>query len=161
MSKKTTLAMAFLALAGLAGAQALANEDDAGRKDRGSRFERVDADNSGDVTFEEFTAGFMERIGSADANGDGKITVEEMADHILRQRAERQARRMIERLDVNGDGELDLSEVESRQRKHFALMDRNDDGVLQKEELRRMRRDSRWGGHHHGPRHRDGRHGRD
>ena len=152
MKKSTKLALAFLAFAGLAGSQAIAEEQRGERMQRGDRFERLDADKSGDISFEEFSARFQERIGSADADGDGKITVEEMADHILRQRAERQARRMIERFDVNGDGALALDEIESRHKKRFAMMDRNDDGVLQKDELRRSRKGERGGWRHHGKR---------
>ena len=141
MKKSMKYAIAFLALAGSASTAALA-ADDGGRHERhGPRaamnFGAADADDSGDVTFDEFAAAVQKRLGSADANGDGKMTVEEIADQIVKMRAERQARRMIERYDTDGDGALTIAEIEARQKKLFALLDRNDDGKLVKEEMRR------------------------
>lgn len=138
MKKSTRIAFAFLALAGTAGA-ALAADNNArrGGHDRGMRFERADADNSGDVTFEEFSAAMKSRIGQADADKDGKMTVGEIASEIERMRTERMARRIVERFDVDGDGMLTTAEIESRQKKMFALMDRNDDGKIVKDEMPR------------------------
>jgi Ca2+-binding EF-hand superfamily protein len=45
-------------------------------------------------------------------------------------RAERMARRIVARFDTDGDGMLTAAEIESRQKKMFALMDRNDDGRI-------------------------------
>ena len=93
--------------------------------------------NSGDVTFEEFSAAMAKRFPSADANSDGKMTVAEIADAIERMRAERMAQRIVKRFDTNGDGELTKDEIESRQKKMFALLDRNDDGKIEKSEMPR------------------------
>ena len=80
MTTLTKAALAFLALAGTAGTMAVASDDDFGDWRGGkSRLERADADDSGDVTFEEFTAAMKRRIGGADADGDGKMTVAEIA----------------------------------------------------------------------------------
>ncbi len=114
------------------------------------RLERADADNSGDVTFEEFAAVMNERMGDADADKDGKMTVAEIADQIERMRAERMARRLIERFDTDGDGALTKAEIESRQKKMFALLDRNDDGKIVQEEMRGGRGMGRHGGRRHG-----------
>jgi hypothetical protein len=48
------------------------------------------------------------------------------------------------RLDANGDGMLTLAEIESRQKKMFALMDRNDDGKIVKDEMPSGRRGKGW-----------------
>lgn len=148
MKKSIRLAAAFLALAGVAAGPAFAADGDGRQGDnrRDMRFERADADSSGDVTFEEFAAAMNKRIGKADADGDGKMTVAEIASEIERMRAERMARRIIERFDTNGDGVLTNAEIESRQKKMFALMDRNDDGKLVKGEM------ARQGGGRHGDR---------
>lgn len=161
--RKTTAALAFVAFAAGTGAAFAqqgpggddgagggevgierAGEDDDGRRGgpRG-RFARADADNSGDVSFDEFAAAMNRRVTGADANGDGRMTVAEIADELQRIRFERQARRIIDRFDVNGDGELTTEEVRSRQEKRFALMDRNEDGKLQRDEMRR-RDGRRW-----------------
>ncbi len=141
MKKSTKLAIAFAALAGAAGSTAFAADNQGKRGDRGMRFERIDADKSGDVTFEEFSAAMKTRLGTADTDGDGKMTVAEIAGEIERMRAERRARRIVERFDTDGDGMLTLAEIESRQKKRFALMDRNDDGKISEDEMpRRMHR---------------------
>lgn len=141
MRKSTKLALAFTALAGLAGTAAFAGDRHAGRWHgmHGPRMDlqKADADNSGDVTFEEFAAAVKDRLGRADADGDGKVTVEELAAEIERQRTERMARRMIDRFDTDGDGALTAAEVEGRQKKLFALLDRNDDGKVEQKEMRR------------------------
>lgn len=144
MKKSIKIAAAFVALAGLAGTAQAADGDRRGQGPRhGLNFERADADQSGDVTFEEFQAVLDGRFADTDKDGDGKMTVGEIADQILRKRAERQAQRLIERFDIDGDGALTTAEIESRQKKMFALLDRNDDGKIVKEELPR-----RGGGRH-------------
>lgn len=146
MKTSTKLSLAFLALAGMAATPALAEGRNGGNGPH-MRFERADADNSGDVTFEEFASAMNERLLSADADGDGKMTVGEIADQIERTRAERLAKRLIERFDADGDGVLTKAEVESRQKKLFALLDRNDDGKIVKDEARSGRKGGR---HDHG-----------
>ena len=140
MKKSTKIAIAFLAIAGAAGSVAFAGEH--GKRSerlghRGANFERADADSSGDVTFEEFAAAMNSRVTGADADGDGKMTVAEIASEIERMRAERMAKRIVERFDADGDGMLTKAEIESRQKKMFALLDRNDDGKIVKEEMPR------------------------
>lgn len=145
MKKSTKLAIAFLALAGTA-SSAMADNDGRRGDMRGMRFERADADKSGDITFEEFSAAMKTRMGTADADGDGKMTVAEIASAIERMRAERRAQRIVDRFDTDGDGMLTTAEIESRQKKKFALMDRNDDGKVVKEEMP-QRKNARGGRH--------------
>jgi Ca2+-binding EF-hand superfamily protein len=141
MKKSTKIALTFLAIAGAAGSTAFAADRDGRDGRQGMRFERTDADSSGDVTFEEFAAAMKNRIGNADADKDGKMTVGEIASEIERMRAERMARHIVQRFDTDGDGALTAAEIESRQKKMFALMDRNDDGKIVKDEMPR-----RWHG---------------
>ncbi|MBO6538970.1 MAG: EF-hand domain-containing protein [Rhizobiaceae bacterium] len=145
MKKSVKLAIAFVTLAGMAGSVAYAKEGPRrGHGKGGFQFERVDADDSGDISFEEFAAAMSERIGfaNADANSDGSLTVEEIAAEMQRQRDRRRAERTISRFDANDDGVLSMAEIENHQREVFALMDRNDDGVVAQDELpRRDRKD--------------------
>jgi Ca2+-binding EF-hand superfamily protein len=99
------------------------------------RFESADADKSGDVTFEEFSAAFDQRIGGADANGDGIYSADEIAAEIQKQMAQRMAERMIKRFDTDGDGKLAKAEVESHEKRMFAMLDRNADGKIGKDEV--------------------------
>jgi Ca2+-binding EF-hand superfamily protein len=167
MKTSTRLALAFLTLAGIAGGVAYAGDPDdpegaggppmmQGMDDpspdgpggpggrHGMRFDRLDTDQSGDVTFEEFSAALKSRMGDADANHDGRMTVDEIAAAIEKMRAERMARRIVDRFDTNGDGVLTADEISSRQKKMFALLDRNDDGKIEKDEMPR-RHFGRWG----------------
>jgi hypothetical protein len=142
MLKSTKIAIAFLAFAGTAGSLAIAADraDGHGKWRQGAmRFDRLDKDSNGDVTFDEFSAAMANRITEADADHDGKLTVAELAAEIEKMRAQRMARRMIARFDTDGDGVLTKAEVESRQKKMFALLDRNDDGKIEKSEQPRRR----------------------
>lgn len=149
MRKSTKLALAFMAVAGVAGGSAFAEggkgKHHGQRGDSMMRFERIDLDSSGDITFEEFAAAMQKRIGTADADKDGKITVAEIADEIQRMRAERMAEQIVKRFDADGDGTLTLVEIESRQKKMFALIDRNDDGKIEETEMSQR---GRKGRHH-------------
>lgn len=135
MTSKIRIAMAFLAVAASAATASAADRNMDGKDRTAARFERADADSSGDVSFEEFSAALERRIGTADADGDGKMTVAEIAAQIEKSRVERMARRMIARFDTDGDGMLSMAEIEARQKKMFAWLDRNDDGTLQKDEM--------------------------
>lgn len=139
MKKSISLALAFVTLAGASTTIAAAAEEGsrAERRDQRAaiRFERTDVDNSGDISFDEFAAAIWKRVGTADADKDGKMTVAEIADEIQRMRAERIAERLVQRFDMDGDGALTAAEIENRQRKMFALLDRNDDGKLTREEM--------------------------
>jgi Ca2+-binding EF-hand superfamily protein len=147
MRKSVKLAIAFATLAGLAGSVAHAKEGPRRHHGPGGhQLDRADADDSGDISFEEFAAAMNGRIGFADgdADADGKLTVEEVAAEMQRQRDLRRARRMVERYDVDGDGALTLDEIQTHQREVFALLDRNNDGMVARDELpRRERRDRR------------------
>ncbi len=101
------------------------------------RFEKADADKSGDVTFEEFATAMNSGIGMADANKDGTLTADEVTAEIQKRMAERMAARIIARFDTDGDGKLTTAEVENRQKKAFAMLDRNDDGKIARDEMPR------------------------
>jgi Ca2+-binding EF-hand superfamily protein len=155
MRKSTRLALGFAALAGAIATAAYAAEGPA-RMHQDMRMHKADADKSGDITFDEFSAAMKNRLDAADTNHDGKITVEELAAQLEKARYERMAKRMIRRFDTNGDGELTEDEVQGRQKKLFALLDKNDDGKIEKSEMRGMagrhggwRHRGGWG--HHGP----------
>ena len=143
MTKFTRIALAFAGVAalGATGAHADWRGHKEGRGMHGAMimesFKKADADESGDVTLEEFEAAVNARLSSIDTDGDKKISVAEVAAEIERIRAERMARRVISRFDANDDGELTVDEVQNRSAKLFAFVDRNDDGKVEEKELRR------------------------
>ena len=158
MKMKTSLAAAFLAFAGAAaattaGAQqapAAPGAGNAGQRGPGQRFERLDTDDSGSISFEEFAAAMGGgRMQGADADADGTLTVEEIAAQLQKEHFRRRAERMIRRLDTDGNGKLTTAEIESRQKKVFALADRDDSGAIEADEMRRGGREGRGRG---GPR---------
>lgn len=114
-------------------------QDGKGQRGEGPRFgqmfQRADKDNSGTVTFEEFTAASPTVLASADADGDGNISAEELADSMMRQMLKRRAERMIERFDSDNDGQISLAEVEHRQKRMFDRIDIDDSGVIEQDEL--------------------------
>lgn len=106
----------------------------------------------GPVDLEKFSR--MDDLKAADTNGDGTLSREEIEAHALKQMVKRMADRMERRLDVNGDGAVTLDEIQKQKAKEFAALDRNDDGKLDRKELRAAKhgwhgKHSRHGGHHH------------
>ena len=95
---------------------------------------RMDKNDDGSIDLSEFTN--MDRLKQADTNGDGTLSQDEIQAMVMKRIVERQARRMTNRLDVNGDGVVTIAEVEKQKEKRFALLDRNDDGKLEQSELR-------------------------
>ncbi|MEL6750642.1 MAG: EF-hand domain-containing protein [Pseudomonadota bacterium] len=132
---KTTILMASLAVACVA-VPTIAFAD---KGDRGARMlERIDTDKSGSISQTEFLEARTSRFDSADANNDGELTADEVAAQMERRRNERRAKRMLERMDIDGDGKVTRAEIESQATKRFALMDRDDSGAIEKDEMRRM-----------------------
>ena len=105
-------------------------------------FEELDADGDGRVTPEEMAAQAQARFGQADADGDGKLSSEEMAERMRARMMERMARRadrMIARLDTDGDGLLTMEEMRSgRMGRMFERHDTDGDGAISEAEFEAM-----------------------
>ncbi|MCR5858937.1 EF-hand domain-containing protein [Mesorhizobium sp. J428] len=128
--KKSVLAWTFVAFAGAIGAtasQAVAQDE--------ARFERLDADKSGDISFEEFVTVVKDRLEKADSDGDGKLTVEEISTTFQGPQAKDQAATLVKHFDADKDGTVTLTEVEERRKQRFAKLDTNSDGKLVREEM--------------------------
>lgn len=106
---------------------------------------------NGPIDLEKFSK--MDRLNAADTNGDGTLSRDEIEAFVQKRMVERMADRMERRLDVNGDGKVTLDEIQKQKAKEFAALDRNDDGKLDRKELRAA--------HHgkHAKHHRHGKHG--
>lgn len=112
-----------------------------------ARLDRLDANKDGAIDEQEFAT--AQNLKDADANGDGTLSNDELVAMIQKRQAERQAERLSRRLDIDGDGKVTIAEVEQQRAKRFALMDRNNDGKLEANELRGKGHGKHWrkGGH--------------
>jgi len=103
----------------------------------GRFFSRMDADANGSISSEELGGERLDLLRKADANNDGTLTEDELVTYVMEREFRRQARRMANRLDIDGDGTVTLAEIENHQNKRFALLDRNNDNQLSQDELSR------------------------
>lgn len=108
-------------------------------------FDKADTNSDGAITLDEVNARMRERLQQADSDGDSTVTKAEIIAAIEQHAEHRRAKRMsgtiadqlVYRLDVDDNGSVSLAEVENRAGKLFALMDFNDDGRIEKAEIRR------------------------
>lgn len=108
-------------------------------QERGPRvtFEMLDTDQSGDVTMAEMAAHGAARFNSADADGDGFLTQDELTAQADGRRGNR-VERMFERRDANSDGKLSLAEMtpdEDRVAARFERADADGNGAISKAEF--------------------------
>ncbi len=157
---KTQLLMAGI-VAGLALNFGAAQAQDGSGPDRDRPgFTELDLNGDGQLSAEELRAPAEARFAEADTNGDGALSVEEMqarATERMAQRIAERAERTLERRDANGDGLLQLTELEDgRGGRIFERMDADDDGMISAAEFddaREAMKDRRGGfGFGHGPR---------
>ena len=106
-------------------------------------------DSNGTITFDQFSDAMDARLKKIVADNGGKLTVAQLADALEKARFERMAKRIIARYDTKGDGTLTTDDIAGREKKVFALLDKNNDGKIEKSELPKGRgfgRNHQWGG---------------
>jgi len=96
----------------------------------GKGLARFDRDGNGAVTRDEMRTTAIERFEKADANHDGRLTL----DEIQAAHRERAAKHFAEK-DTNKDGKLSRDEVAKMPDEMFARLDTNKDGFLTPDEL--------------------------
>ena len=134
MNRQSLVLVAVASIAAVASTSVLAKD---GPRRGGNIFKTADANDDGKLSLEEMVTLATSRFDKTDANSDGEITAEELAENARRQRSERRIQRMLTRLDYNGDGKVTKVELEDQAKKRFALLDGNEDGFVERAELRR------------------------
>ncbi|WP_421913818.1 hypothetical protein [Mesorhizobium sp.] len=137
MRKTTKLVFAFIALAGAIGTAAYADESSRqdGRDGMTMRLDKVMKDSNGAITFDQFSVAMDSRLKKLVADNGGKLTVEQLAAALEKARFERMAKRIVARYDTKGDGTLTADDITTHDKKVFAMLDRNNDGRIEKSEL--------------------------
>ena len=92
--------------------------------------QHLDRDHNGRVEVTELPARARERLGAADADHDGVLTVPELAAHLAEMQAQRFAR-----IDTNGDGAVTAAEVGPERWAHLQVADADQDGRVSHADL--------------------------
>jgi hypothetical protein len=147
--KSKTLYIAVIASA-LLSAPAFAQDNSSDNTDKSATDTSITQNDGakgkrGPIDLEKFSR--MDELKAADTNGDGVLSRDEIEALALKRVVSRAADRMERRLDVKGDGKITLEAIEKQRQKEFAALDRNDDGKLDRHELRGAKKFN-----HHGPR---------
>jgi len=100
-------------------------------------FEMMDTNEDGQITNEEFDARHDSRFDEFDADGDGKVTLDE-AKQWRPAPNPRRAEMMFQRLDTDGDAIVTREEFDARSAGRFEAMDKNGDGAITADEVRAM-----------------------
>lgn len=140
--KAKTAIFATIATLTLGGA-ALAAQDAAKPAQTPPLFLKLDRDGNSALEKAEVLRPRAERFAKLDANGDGKLTAEEIDRHLkqrLQRRLMRMRYRLLARFDANGDGAISREEFTARALRRFARLDLNADGRVTPAELRAARK---------------------
>ena len=136
MSKKLKLSAALLVLLST-GNTAIAKNFNSIKILNPPTFENLDVNNDGKLSKKEIEKQRDFMVESMDLNGDKMVSTQELIKRHAK-RADFFAKRMIKKLDSNGDGSLSFSELKKSQQwkleRMFYRLDENNDGFISKEE---------------------------
>ncbi|WP_299665952.1 EF-hand domain-containing protein [uncultured Ruegeria sp.] len=128
MKTATIISATVLAAVAITGSSALA---------KGPRptFQDLDADGNGQVTQAEITAHRNQKFTTADTDGDGQLSVEEMQT-AAQTKANERVTKMFEKHDANADGFLSEDELPKPRRasKMFERIDADGNGSISEQE---------------------------
>jgi Ca2+-binding EF-hand superfamily protein len=107
-------------------------------------FDDLDINDDGKVSRDEIRKQRQMVVKSMDLNGDKKLSAEELMQQHIR-RSQFSVKRMIRKLDSNGDGSLSFLELKkSRPAKNLSKMfdrvDEDTDGYISKDEVQRIKK---------------------
>jgi len=134
--------------AGVIGVVAIAGTSQAGRWGGGGHhggfgamrmLDQFDANGDGKVTQDEIDTARSARFAKYDANGDGKLGLDEF-DALFREVTRPMMVRAFQKLDPDGDAGVTTDEYDAAFSGMVERMDRNGDGALSRDDMRRHRR---------------------
>ena len=142
MSKTLKLSAAFLVLLST-GNTTIAKNFNSIKILNPPTFENLDINNDGKLSKKEIEKQRDFMVKSMDLNGDKMVSTQEL----IKRRAKRAdffAKRMIKKLDSDGDGSLSFTELKKSQQwkleRMFYRVDKNNDGFISKEEAQTARK---------------------
>jgi Ca2+-binding EF-hand superfamily protein len=142
MSKKLKLSAALLVLLS-PGNTAIAKNFNSIKILNPPTFENLDINNDGKLSKKEIEKQRDFMVESMDLNGDKMVSSQELIKRSAK-RADFFAKRMIKKLDTDGDGSLSFTELKKSQRwkleRMFYRLDKNNDGFISKEEAQTARK---------------------
>ncbi len=121
--------VAGIALADSFGPKGWGGKGHHGGRDGGRMIEMFDQNKDGSVTQDEVNASVAERFAAADADKDGRVTLEEFKAYRLTEMQPMKVR-AFQRLDRDGDGKVTRAEFDRISDRMFARLDRDGDGEL-------------------------------
>ena len=136
MSKKLKYSVALLVVLSIGNTATAKNHDD--MKFLGTlSFKNLDINNDGKLSIEEIKTKRDSMVQSMDLNGDKMVSTQELMQQHTK-RADLFAKRMIKKLDADGDGSLSFTELKKSQQwklsRMFYRLDKDLDGFISKEE---------------------------
>ena len=100
-------------------------------------FENLDINNDGKLSMKEIKKQRDSIVQSMDLNGDKLVSTQELMQQHAK-RADLFAKRMVKKLDANGDGSLSFTELQKNRQwklsRMFNRLDKDLDGFISKEE---------------------------
>ncbi len=148
-----TIAAVGVAALGTAGAYERKGGGD-GHQGPRFNFEMLDANSDGKITPEEMAEHRAAEFDARDADDDGFLSKEELAAAIverMKQNMDQRIDRMLERRDADDDGKISLAELSGDKNgaRMFERLDKDGDGAISAEEMENGRKGFGRGGHGH------------
>lgn len=113
-----------------------------GKKDPAAFLARFDENKDGKLAVAELPEKMRDRVGDADTDKDGFLSVEELKAHAPEgphghgPRGMKDRAAMMEKFDANKDGKLAVTELPEKMREHMGEVDANKDGFVTADELK-------------------------
>jgi len=130
--KKLIILSCLLSIFAIDAKAALTQEEKKERLEK--RFNKMDANNNGKVSYKEFTAKMKKKFQKFDQDSNGILSHDEFVNAW-----KHKGKKAFKKLDTDNSGSITASEFNAKKEKRFKKMDKNEDGVLSSEESLKWR----------------------